>query len=228
MQSSNNEKLSKTSGAIDASGGSHFDVIALAASADGIKAITEIISSLPADFPASILVVQHMSPHVESNLARILSQHTSLKVKEAEDGERFTRGTIYTARRDKHLMVNPDGTLSLATLDKVQFTRPAADVLFVTMATSYKDRAIAVILTGAGQDGAIGSLVIKRLGGKVIVQEDPNVPSMPEAAIRIDDVDFIKPLAEIAPIITNLVTKGESPDHAHPSMNVILKPVENV
>lgn len=96
-----------------------------------------------------------------------------------------------------------------SSVDKVQFVRPAADVLFVTMAISYKDKAIAVILTGAGQDGAIGSLAVKRAGGKTIAQEDPEYPGMPESAIRIDDVNFIVPLAEIAPLLIDLVTKGK-------------------
>lgn len=191
------------------SDGGLFDVVGIAASTGGIKAITELVSALPADFPAAIMVVQHISPESVSYLAEILGRSTSLKVKSAENGERFARGTIYTATPNKHLMVNPDGTLTLSSLDKVQFVRPAADVLFVTMAISYKNRAIAVILTGAGQDGAIGSLAVKRAGGKTIAQEDPEVPSMPEAAIRIDDVDFVVPLAEIAPILINLVTKGK-------------------
>lgn len=192
------------------SDGSFFDVVAIAASSGGLKAITEVVSGLPADFPAAVMVVQHISPDSESYLPEILSRATKMKVKPAEGGERFTKGTVYTARPNKHLMVNPDGTLTLSSVEKVQYVRPAADVLFVTMAISYRDRSIAVILTGAGQDGAIGSLAVKKSGGKTIAQEDPEVPSMPEAAIRIDDVDFIVPLAEIAPLLVNLVTKGKS------------------
>ncbi len=192
------------------SNGSFFDVVGIAASSGGVKAITEVVSGFPADFPAAVMVVQHLSPDSPSYLAEILGRFTKLKVKQAENGERFARGTIYTATPNKHFMVNPDGTLTLSSLDKVQFVRPAADVLFVTMAISYRDRAIAVILTGAGQDGAVGSLAIKRAGGKTIAQEDPEVPGMPESAIRIDDVDFIVPLAEIAPLLVKLVTKGKS------------------
>jgi two-component system chemotaxis response regulator CheB len=108
------------------------------------------------------------------------------------------------------MMMNSDGTITLTSLGKVQYTRPAADVLFVTVSISYRDRAIAVILSGAGEDGALGALAIKRAGGKTIVQEDPEVSGMPDAAIRIDDVDFIVPLVKIAPILIDLVTKGKS------------------
>ncbi len=191
----------------------HFDnaykVNDIAASTGGIKAISELVSGLPANLPAAVLIVQHMSPNFESQMEYILSKVASMKVKRAEEGERLKKGTIYTAVPNKHVIVNPDGTISLAVLDKVQFTRPAADVLFVTMALSCRDRAIGVILTGAGQDGALGAMAIKKAGGKTIAQEDPEVHGMPDAAIRIDDVDFIKPLAEIAPLLTNLVTKGK-------------------
>lgn len=93
--------------------GSFFDVIGIAASAGGLKAITEVVSGLPADFPAAVMVVQHISPDSPSYLPEILGRSTPLKVKQAENGERFARGTIYTASPNKHLMVKPDGTLTL-------------------------------------------------------------------------------------------------------------------
>ncbi|MFB3765742.1 MAG: chemotaxis protein CheB [Methanotrichaceae archaeon] len=184
----------------------NFNIIAIAASTGGVKAISKLVSGLPSDFPAPILVIQHLSPNFESQMSKILSKVTSLKVKPVEDGESLKKGTIYTAVPNKHIIVNPDRTISLATLDRVHFTRPAADVTFVTLASCCRDKVIGVILTGAGQDGALGALAINRAGGKIIAQEDPEVPSMPDAAIRIDDVDYITPLAEIAPLLINLVT----------------------
>lgn len=186
----------------------YFDVVAIASSAGGFDPIIEVVSGIPADFPASVIVIRHLSPGVESHLAEILSRYTPLEVKEAKNGERLAKATIYTARPDKHLMVNSDGTFSLASFEKVQFVRPAADVLFVTLAISYRNKAVAVILSGAGKDGAMGTLAIKRAGGKVIVQEDPTVPGMPEAAIRIDDVDFVLPVKKIAPHLIDLVLRG--------------------
>jgi chemotaxis response regulator CheB len=86
---------------------------------------------------------------------------------------------------------------------------PATDVTSVTLASSYDSKVLGVILTSAGQDGALGALTINRTGGKVIAQEYPEVHGMPDAAILIDDVGFIKPLAEIAPLLVDLVTKGK-------------------
>ena len=186
------------------------NVIAIAASAGGFKPMIEIISGLPIDFPASVLVVQHTSPDYTNVLPEILSRHSSLKVKEAEDGDKLSRATLYTAKSNRHLIVNSDWTVSLGSTERVHFVRPAADVLFITMAINCREKAIAVILSGGGQDGALGSLAVKLAGGKTIVQKDPEVPSMPEAAVKMHDVDFIVPLAEIAPLLINLVTKGRA------------------
>lgn len=201
-------KLSETGEAGKYSDDSSFDIVAIASSAGGFDPVIEVVSGLPADFPASVIVIRHLSPDQESYLAEVLSRHTSMKVKKAKDGMRLARATIYTAVPNKHLMVNSDRTFSLASFEKVQFVRPAADVLFVTLAISCRNKAIAVILSGAGKDGAIGTLAIKRAGGKVIVQEGPDVSGMPEAAIRIDDVDFVLPVKKIAPRLIKLVLKG--------------------
>ncbi len=182
----------------------NFKIVGMAASSGGVKAISRLVSELPSDFYTPILIIQHMSPNLDSHMAEILSRVTSLKVKPMENGERIKRGTIYTAVPNMHVIVNPEGTISLAILDKVNFTRPAADVTFISMAASCKDKALGVILTGAGMDGALGALAINKGGGKIIAQEDPEVPSMPESAIRVDDVDFIVPLDEIAPLLVNL------------------------
>ncbi|MFB3765741.1 MAG: chemotaxis protein CheB [Methanotrichaceae archaeon] len=209
MLSLNNEKLSKTTGNRRSLEESYFDVIGIAVALGGFKGLSEVISELPADFPVPILVVQHMSPDFDSNMAEILKPVTSLLVKQMENGERLERGTIYTAVPNKHMLVNNDGTISLAPVDKTEFTRPAADVTFVTLAISYKERAIGVLLTDAGQDGALGAMAIKASGGKVIAQEKAGTSGAPDADLRLEDVDYIMPLAEIAPLLINLAKKGK-------------------
>lgn len=189
--------------------GGAFDVIAIAASAGGLKAIINILSGLPADFPASIVVVQHLDPRHRSLMAEILSRRTTLKVKEAEEGERLEKATAYIAKPDRHLLVNPDGTLSLSSSELVHFLRPSADLLFESVAASYKDRAIAVVLSGTGSDGSMGAQAIKKTGGTLIVQEDPEFGGMPSAAMNATEVDFILPLEEISPALVTLVMKGD-------------------
>ena len=188
-----------------------FDVAALAASAGGLTALSRVLSALPSDFPAAVVVVQHLDPRHRSLMADILSRRTSLRVKQAEEGDLLTPATVYIAPPNRHLLVNPDGTLSLSQSELVHFVRPSADLLFESVAASHKDRAIAVVLTGTGSDGAMGVQAIKKMGGTVIVQDEKTSQffGMPAAAIQTGNTDFILPLDEIASALVTLV-KGNS------------------
>jgi two-component system chemotaxis response regulator CheB len=188
-----------------------FDVVAIAASAGGLNAISRILEGLPADFPAPIVVVQHLDPRHRSLIAEILSRRTALSVKQAEDHEPLCAGSAFIAPPDRHLLVNEDGTLSLTQSALVHFVRPSADLLFESVAASHRDRAIAVVLTGTGSDGAMGVRAIKKMGGTVIVQDKESAEfyGMPGAAIQAGGVDFTLPLLEIAPALVTLVMKAE-------------------
>jgi two-component system chemotaxis response regulator CheB len=188
-----------------------FDVIALAASAGGLAALSHILAALPADFPAAMVIVQHLDPRHRSLMADILSRRTRLQVKQAEEGDRLYPATVYIAPPNRHLLVNPDGSLSLTQSELVHFVRPSADLLFESVAASYKDRAIAVVLTGTGSDGAMGVRAIKKMGGTVIAQDEQTSEffGMPSAAIQSGSVDFILPLDEIAAALVTLVVRGD-------------------
>lgn len=187
-----------------------FEVVAIAASAGGLNAISEVLKALPADFPAAIVVVQHLDPRHRSLMAEILSRRTPLAVKQAEEGDALQPGTVYIAPPDRHLLVNPDGTLSLSQSELVHFVRPSADLLFDSVAASYKAGAIAVVLTGTGRDGGMGVRAIDKMGGTVIAQDEATSEfyGMPSAAIRTGAVDFSLPLSEIAPALITLVIGG--------------------
>jgi two-component system chemotaxis response regulator CheB len=188
-----------------ASGG--FGIVALAASAGGLQALTEVVGHLPADFPAPLVIVQHLDPRHRSLMAEILGRHTSLEVREAAEGDALRPGCAYIAPPDRHLLVNPDGRLTLTQTQLVHFLRPSADLLFESVAASYRERAIAVVLSGTGQDGAMGVKAIKKMGGTVIVQDPSSAEfsGMPDAALQTRMVDFNLPLAEIAPALASLV-----------------------
>jgi two-component system chemotaxis response regulator CheB len=188
-----------------------FEVVALAASAGGLSALSQVFSALPADFPAAIVVVQHLDPRHRSLMADILSRRTGLEVCEAHESDRLRPATVFIAPPNRHLLVNTDGTLSLSQSELVHFVRPSADLLFESVAASYKDRAIAVVLTGTGSDGNMGVQAIKKMGGTVIVQDEKTSEffGMPGAAIKTGDVDFILPLAEIPSALVSLVVKGD-------------------
>ncbi|MEH2211572.1 chemotaxis protein CheB [Nostoc sp.] len=188
-----------------------FDIVAIAASAGGLTAIVKVLSTLPAEFPAAIAIVQHLAPEHPSFMAEILSRRTNITVKQAEEGDCLTPGTAYVAPPDRHLLVNGDGTLSLSQSKLVHFLRPSADLLFESVAATYKDKAIALVLSGTGSDGAMGVEAIKKMGGTVIVQDvkTAEFSGMPSAAIQTGNVDFILPLDEISSTLVGLVM-GES------------------
>ncbi|MBD3884864.1 chemotaxis protein CheB [Phormidium tenue FACHB-886] len=184
-----------------------FHVVALAASMGGLKAIHIVLATLPADFPAAILVVQHLSPHFPSHLPAILSQRTALQVKPAATGDILRPSTVYVAVPGRHLLVQPSGTLLLSDAPKMNFVRPAADKLFMSLAATYKTRAIAVVLTGTSSDGALGVISIKKHGGRAIAQDQLTSKffQMPKAAIATGQVDRVLPLEEIGSTLVHLV-----------------------
>ena len=192
--------------------GAAFDIVAMAASAGGLTALSRVLAALPGDFPAVIVVVQHLDPRHRSLMADILSRRTPLRVKQAQEGEQVSPATVYIAPPNRHLLVNSDGTLSLTQSELVHFLRPSADLLFESVAASYRERAIAVVLTGTGSDGAMGVQAIKKMGGTVIAQDEVSSEffGMPGAAIHSGSVDFVLPLDEIPTALVTLVIKGEA------------------
>ena len=192
--------------------GGAFDIVAIAASAGGLTAISEVLEGLSPTFPASVLVVQHVDPRHRSLMATILSRRTRLLVKEAEAGDRIVPGTVYVAPPNRHLLVDPDGTLSLTQTELVHFVRPSADLLFESVAASFRDRAIAVVLSGTGVDGSMGVEAVKKMGGTVIAEDEQSSEffGMPQAAIQTGFVDFVLPLREISSALESLVMAAET------------------
>ncbi|MUG96905.1 chemotaxis protein CheB [Scytonema sp. UIC 10036] len=189
-----------------------YDIVALAASLGGLKTISQILSALPSDFPAAITVVQHLHRWSPSLMTEILGRRTSLAVKQASSGDQLRSGTVYIAPPNQHLLVNPDGTLSLSIAEQVNFVRPSADLLFSSVAVSFKERAIAVVLTGRGCDGARGVQEIRKMGGVVLAQNESTCEcsSMPGFAIDTGCVDLVLPPNKIAFALETLVMIPET------------------
>ncbi len=181
-------------------------VIAIASSMGGVEALKTVVTNLPQDFPGAIIIVQHLSPQYKSHLTSILNRHSPLQVYEAKEGMELRAGAIYVAPPNKHLIVN-DGTLSLSDAPKEHFVRPSAEYTFKSLANSYKEKAVAIVLTGCDGDGKEGVQVVKKMGGKVIAQDrqTSQVFSMPENAIETGCVDLILPLDEIVDGIVSMV-----------------------
>ena len=196
-------------------GGPHpaFDIVAFAASAGGVFALAEILGKLPASFDAVIVCVQHLDPRHRSLMPQVMGRRSSLPVFEAADGMEVEPRHVYLAPPDRHMLVNGDGTISLTQTELVNFVRPSADLLFESVAAAYGERAIAVVLTGAGKDGSMGVTAIKKRGGTVIVQDEATSEffGMPSAAIRTGTVDFVLSLDEIPGALVTLLA-GEARD----------------
>ena len=183
-----------------------FDVVALAASAGGLAAIGEILGELPDDFPVAVVVLQHLDPRHRSLMAEILGRRTALKVKQAEQGEILQPSMVYIAPPNQHLLIDAQGSVSLTQTELVHFVRPSADLLFESLAASFRERVIVVVLTGTGSDGSMGVRAVKKMGGTVIAQDQgAQFFGMPSAAIDTGDVDFVLSRAEISQALRSLV-----------------------
>lgn len=187
--------------------GERYEIVAIASSAGGVTALRNLLGMLPVGFPVPIVAVQHLDRRHRTVLAQVVARKSSLLVKLAEDQEHIRPGVVYIAPPDHHLLVASRGVLTLAQSELVHFLRPSADLMFESAAASYGPRALACVLTGTGNDGAMGVSAIKSRGGTVIA-EDPDTAEfagMPRAAIETGNVDFVISLDEIAPVILGLL-----------------------
>jgi two-component system chemotaxis response regulator CheB len=184
-----------------------YEIVALAASAGGISALSQVLGAFPAGFAVPVVVVQHLDPRHETIIADVLGRRTKLAVKLAEADERISPGTVYVAPPNRHLLVGPSGVVNLTSSELVHFVRPSADLLFESVAGAYGPRAIACILTGTGRDGGMGVGAVKARGGTVIVQDPASAEfrGMPEAAMAAGSVDFVLQLEEIGGVIRSLI-----------------------
>jgi two-component system chemotaxis response regulator CheB len=182
-------------------------VVGLAASAGGLAALSRILGELPETFPCPILLVMHLDPHHRSLLAEVLAGRTQLRVVLAEAGAALEAGTVFVAVPGHHLEVGADRRISLTSTPRVHFARPAADVLFHSLARVFGAAAVGVVCTGGGRDGADGLRAILDRGGTTVAQDEATSEAfgMPGEAIRTGAAELVLPLEAIAPFLNRLV-----------------------
>ena len=185
------------------------DIVVVGASAGGMGALKKLAAGLPAEFPAALFVVWHLSPGVRSVLPRVLERAGRLPALNPSDGDRIQPGRIYVAPNDHHMLLEK-GYVRVTRGPKENRFRPAIDPLFRSAAYVYGPRAIGVVLTGALDDGTSGLWAIKLRGGTAIVQdpEDAQHRSMPLNALDNVEADYTLPVAEIGPLLGRLVREA--------------------
>lgn len=176
------------------------EAVVIGASAGALEALSAILPALPPEFALPLLIVVHMPPGRRSILAPLFQSKCRIEVREAEDKEPIRPGTAYFAPADYHLLVEDGKSIALSSDEPVLYSRPSIDVLFESAADAYGPALIAIVLSGANQDGAAGLKAVVDAGGIAIVQcpQGAFAPAMPEAAKAMCPEAHILSLSEIA------------------------------
>lgn len=186
--------------------GRNVEGIVIGTSAGGVEALSVLLPALPASLRASVLVVVHVPRERPSLLVNIFKDRCALPVREAEDKEPATPGTVFFAPPDYHLLVDQGPQIALSADDFVNFSRPSIDVLFESAADVYGERLMGILLTGGNSDGTAGLAAIQRAGGATVVQDprEAKAPLMVTSALERIQPDLILSLKDIAAMLQSL------------------------
>jgi two-component system, chemotaxis family, protein-glutamate methylesterase/glutaminase len=185
-------------------------VIALVASAGGLDAVTRVLSRLPEDFPATVLVLIHQAPERVNQLVHILGRDCRLPVTAAKHDAPLPASSVLIAPPGQHLLIAPGLRTLLVLSGAAPPSRPSADLLLATLATAAGRRAVAVVLSGGGHDGATGATAVHVCGGTVVATDEASSSSfsMPSATIERDGaVDHVVALDGVAGLLLSLVAQ---------------------
>ncbi|MCB2185542.1 MAG: chemotaxis protein CheB [Deltaproteobacteria bacterium] len=180
-----------------------FRAVVLGGSAGGTAALLTLLEPLEKDFPLPLIVVSHLHKSDHGAFCAHLASATPLAVKEAGDKEPLLPGHLYTAPADYHLLVERGGALALSVDPKVHWARPSIDVLFESAARAYAEDLVAVILSGANDDGAAGLRLIAAYGGLCLAQDPATAdsPFMPQAGIHLANIKLVLPPDAIGQVL---------------------------
>lgn len=183
-----------------------YQAIVIGASAGGIEALSTILSGLPNRFYPPIVIVEHVGNNDITPLIHCLADCSNITIEEATPNEIIYPNTIYIAPSGYHLLIEENKHFSLSVDPEVNYARPSIDVLFESAADAYKNRIVAILLSGANSDGTEGLLAIKNVGGFTIAQspETAAIATMPQSAINANAAELVLPLDKIAPYLMSL------------------------
>ncbi|MGC8872886.1 MAG: chemotaxis-specific protein-glutamate methyltransferase CheB [Chloroflexia bacterium] len=183
-------------------------LVVIGASTGGPKALQRVLSRLPAPFPAPIVVVQHIANGFIQGMCDWLAGEVRLPIAVARDGEELVPGRVYVAPENRHILLEPE-RIHLSDRPRTVLI-PSVDVTMQDAARVFGARAIGVLLTGMGNDGAQGLLAIRKAGGRTIVQDRKSctIFGMPRAAIELGAAEKVLPLEEIAGVLVEAVCES--------------------
>jgi len=194
---------------------SKLPIVAIGASTGGPQALAQVLSHLPVNFPAAILIAQHVDDNFAPGLAAWLQHHTALTIRIARDREPITSRGVWLAGSKDHLVLDDeDGFLRYTPHPRETPYRPSVDALFTSLAEPHQALRIGVLLTGMGRDGAEGLLALRNAGALTIAQDAATcvVYGMPKAAAELNAAAEILPLPEIGPRIRNAILASLQPN----------------
>ncbi len=183
-------------------------LVAIGASAGGPAAIATVLRALPKDFPAAIVVIQHVDEQFAAGMASWLGQQTALTVRVAVEGDQLAPGTVLMAGTDNHLVFKSADRLGYAVEPGDYAYRPSVDVFFQSVSHYWPGEAVGVLLTGMGRDGAVGLRALRNQGHHTIAQDEVSsaVYGMPKAAARLQAADDILSVDRIASHLVEMAT----------------------
>lgn len=182
-------------------------LVVVGSSAGGIEVLSTLMSTLPPDFPAPIVIAQHLDPQRPSHLSEILARRSHLPIRTILDHEKLEPGHVYVVPADRHVEIS-DGHLTLHA-NRQSRPVPSINLLFKSAAQAYGEGLIAVVLTGTGSDGAAGAVEVKSAGGTVVIQNPATAPypSMPRS-LPPGIVDFIANVEDVGTLLSELLASG--------------------
>ncbi|MEN0056327.1 MAG: chemotaxis protein CheB [Mucilaginibacter sp.] len=175
------------------------EVLLLGGSAGSFKLLFQMVKSLPADLDKVVIIIIHRKKNFFSEIEKLFAENSRMLLREIQDKDAVKRNTIYIAPANYHTLIEADGYFSLDVSEAVWYSKPSIDVTFESAAEIYKERCMAILLSGANQDGAEGLLKLKNSGAVTIAQhpDDAEMNEMPVSAINLGAASYILRTNEI-------------------------------
>ena len=188
----------------------NLELIICGSSDGGLQIYKELLKALPADFPVPIVIIQHLHKSTQNSLVNLFPEAKN-KIKFAVDNDSLESGCIYFAPPNYHLLFEDRKTVALSIDQPVNYSRPSIDVSMISAAEIFGESVLAILLSGANTDGALGMQAIHESGGVTIVQDldDSHNPYMPRSVLEKIEPDFVMSIKELILFIETILVEGE-------------------